>query len=97
MKTKLKISKLKVQSFVTSIEKNQINGGAAITLDECLTGNYQTIDLDACINKTLHTLKDCTQTGPSVPLERCLSTIALTGTNCPPTRDGICYTLKCEN
>lgn len=100
MKTKLKISKLEVQSFVTSLEKEKIQGGALITLEGCLTGKYPTQDLNACIN-TIRTVEDCTVSGgyPTIPVKECII-IHMPATNlidCPPTNDpGFC-TLKCEN
>lgn len=48
MKTKLKINHLEVQSFVTSMEKNEIYGGAKTMV--CPTDACPTLPLNHCIS-----------------------------------------------
>lgn len=45
---KLKLEDLKVNSFVTDVQKDKVKGGADLDSIICLTGVYPTLPVQAC-------------------------------------------------
>ena len=50
MKKKLNLKELKVQSFITSTESENIKGGMKVDSVVCLTGNYPTLPVNNCVS-----------------------------------------------